>query len=159
MHDLFSTIGIVATEPNHVITADGMEVTSFRLASSGRRFDSGQKTWVDTDTNWFSVVGFRQLAAGMAASLHKGDSVLVDGRLQLKEWKDDQGRKNLTVDLVADAIGHNLRFGTSSYTRNPRASVQSASPATQEPEPAATAGDWGAPALSGELRQGEEVPF
>ena len=159
MHNQISTVGVVGTEPNHVVTADGMAVTTFQLASSGRRFDSAQKAWVDTDTNWFTVVGFRQLAAGMAASLHKGDRVLVDGRLQAKEWKNDQGHKTQQLEIVVDAIGHDLRWGTAIFAKNPRSAAPAGTAPSQDAEAAAAVGDWGAPALGGELRQGEEVPF
>ena len=34
--------GLVATTPRHLVTADNLPITSFRLASSQRRFDRGQ---------------------------------------------------------------------------------------------------------------------
>ncbi|MCU1509507.1 MAG: single-stranded DNA-binding protein [Glaciihabitans sp.] len=32
--------GLVATQPRHIVTSEGLPITSFRLASTQRRFDT-----------------------------------------------------------------------------------------------------------------------
>jgi single-strand DNA-binding protein len=117
MHDTITLIGLVATSPRHIVTADGLPITSFRLASSNRRFDRAESRWVDGETNWYSVTAFRQLALNTAASLQKGDRVLVSGKLKIRNWENGS-RSGLSVDVDADAIGPDLSWGTARYTRS-----------------------------------------
>src|SRR5665213_575590 len=69
MSDIITLTGIVATLPKAITTGEGLAITSFRLASSQRRFDRAQERWVDGDTNWYTVTAFRQLATNSAVSL------------------------------------------------------------------------------------------
>ncbi len=125
MTDTITVSGVVATEPKHVVTSEGLRITSFRLASQQRRYDRAQSKWVDAETNWFTVTAFRQLAEHAAASLHKGERVIARGRLRLREWSNGE-RAGTTVEVEADGIGHDLAWGTSEYHRVAR---------TAEPEP------------------------
>lgn len=117
MTDTITLTGLVATVPRHIITGEGLSITSFRLASAQRRFDRGTSRWIDGDTNWYTVTTFRQLAVNSATSISKGQRVVVAGRLRIREW--DSGQKTgTTVDVEADAIGHDLAWGTTSFTRS-----------------------------------------
>lgn len=123
MSEILTIVGKVATDPSTGRTTNGVPVTNFRLASTHRRFDAATNTWIDADTNWFSVAAFRQLAEHVRASLRTGDSVIVTGRLKIRDWEAN-GKHGTSVDIEADAIGHDLRWGTSSYM--PRSKVLSA---------------------------------
>lgn len=114
--DTTSVTGIIATTPRHVVTDEGLAITSFRLASSQRRFDKGQQQWVDADTNWYTVVSFRQLAHNAQASLHKGDRVVARGKLKIRNWQTDD-TSGTAVEIEADALGHDLLWGTTQFER------------------------------------------
>jgi single-strand DNA-binding protein len=116
MTDTITLTGLVATEPKHLTTVEGLAITSFRLASSLRRFDKKTSTWVDAGTNWYTVSAFRRLALGAAASLNKGDRVIVTGRLRLRDWKTAD-KAGMSIEIDADALGHDLNWGTASYQR------------------------------------------
>jgi single-strand DNA-binding protein len=116
MQDNITVTGVVATTPRHVVTPEKLPVTTFRLASTQRRFDRTEQKWVDADTNWFSVATFRQLAVNLVGSIDKGQRVVVSGRLQIKEWNNGE-KSGRDVEIVADAIGHDLSWGTSVFTR------------------------------------------
>jgi single-strand DNA-binding protein len=118
MHDTITLTGLVATVPRHVVTAEGLQITSFRLASTSRRFDKETSRWVDGETNWFTVSAFRQLATNAAVSMDKGDRVMVTGRLRIRSWENGD-RSGISVEVDADAIGHDLNWGASRYTRTP----------------------------------------
>lgn len=120
MSEILTIVGKVATDPSTGRTTSGVPVTNFRLASTHRRFDAASNSWVDADTNWFSVAAFRQLAEHARASLRTGDSVIVTGRLKIRSWESN-GKHGTSVDIEAEAIGHDLRWGTSSYM--PRSKV------------------------------------
>jgi len=117
MSDTITITGLIATTPRHVVTAEGLPITSFRLASSQRRFDKAADKWVDASTNWYTVSAFRQLAINAVPSLSKGDRVVVTGRLRVRDWQNDD-RTGTTVEIEAESIGHDLFWGTASFTRN-----------------------------------------
>ncbi|WP_217183825.1 single-stranded DNA-binding protein [Streptomyces sp. AC495_CC817] len=119
MTETLTILGRVATDPVQNQTPAGTPVTNFRLASSHRRFDAATQAWVDAGTNWYSVAAFRHLGEHVASSLRTGDSVIVTGRLKIRSW--EAGEKHGTsVDIDADAIGHDLRWGTSTFRSAPR---------------------------------------
>ena len=116
MSELLSVTGLVATTPRHLVTQDGLPITSFRLASSQRRFDRNQNKWIDGETNWYTVTSFRQLAVNSSMSVSKGDRISVLGKLRVRDW-DNGERAGTSVEIEADSIGHDLAWGTSSFTR------------------------------------------
>ncbi|WP_081998707.1 single-stranded DNA-binding protein [Sinomonas humi] len=94
-------------------------VSSFRLAVTDRRYDREASAWVDGHTNWFTVVGFRQLASNMCGSLKKGNRVIVVGKLRLKQWERD-GRVYQSAEVEAESVGHDLFWGSAKFARNPQ---------------------------------------
>ena len=116
MSELISVAGLVATTPRHLVTQDGLPITSFRLASSQRRFDRSQNKWIDGETNWFTVTGFRQLAINSSTSVSKGDRLLVAGKLRVRDW-DNGERAGTSVEIEAESIGHDLSWGSAVFTR------------------------------------------
>jgi single-strand DNA-binding protein len=117
MPDLLTLTGVVATTPRHITTNSGLDITSFRLASGQRRFDRDQKKWVDADTNWYTVTTFRQLATNLVGSVERGQHVVVTGRLRIRAWENGD-KSGTTIELEADAVGHDLCWGTSVYTKS-----------------------------------------
>ena len=116
MSEMLSVAGLVATTPRHLVTQDGLPITSFRLASSQRRFDRAQNKWIDGETNWFTVTSFRQLAINASGSVSKGDRVLVAGKLRVRDWENGE-RSGTAVEVEAESIGHDLSWGSSNFTR------------------------------------------
>jgi len=116
MTDTITLTGLVATEPKHLTTAEGLPITSFRLASSLRRFDRKTQTWVEVGTNWYTVSSFRRLAMSAAASVAKGDRVIVTGRLRLREWQNAD-KAGMSIEVDADVLGHDLNWGAAKYMR------------------------------------------
>jgi single-strand DNA-binding protein len=135
-------------------TAKGA-VAHFRVGATPRWPDRTTGAWVEGDTTWYSVTAWRALARNCAASLGKGDPVVVHGRLSAREWSGPQGSG---TDLEVDAtfVGHDLNRGTTSFART------SPGPALSPgPEPSGH-GEASADASSGaSVDQGterEEVP-
>jgi single-strand DNA-binding protein len=109
--------GIVATTPRHLVTQDGLPITSFRLAASQRRYDKAQNKWIDGETNWYTITSFRQLAVNASQSISKGDRISVAGRIRVRDW-DNGDRAGTSVEVEATHLGHDLAWGTSVYTRS-----------------------------------------
>jgi len=116
MLETITVTGLIATTPRHLITQDGLPITSFRLASSKRTFDRASMEWKDGETNWFTITAFKQLAINTAEALSKGDRIVLTGSLKVRDW--DNGERNGTsVEIEADSIGHDLSWGTSTFKR------------------------------------------
>jgi len=126
MTDTITLTGTVATDPRRVTTSTGLDITTFRLASTHRRYDEDTNTWVDGDTNWYTITTFRQLAANTHTSVQKGDRVIITGALRIREWENGD-KHGTTVDIDATTVGHDLTFGTSTWTRT-RPTVDSTNP-------------------------------
>ncbi|MGV8970486.1 MAG: single-stranded DNA-binding protein [Microbacteriaceae bacterium] len=161
MSDLLTLRGFVATTPRHLVTSEGLPITSFRLASHQRRFDRTHDKWVDGDTNWYTVTSFRALAINTAGSIAKGDRVIVAGRIRIREWENGE-RTGTTIDVEADTVGHDLLWGTASFTRTIRATTPDASTDIQPDSREETqASDSGAESdrRSDLVSSGVETPF
>ena len=140
MSDQITIVGNVAGDPRHTQTPSGIPITTFRVASSPRRFDRTTEKWVDGETNWFSVSAFRALAMNAAASLQRGERVIVTGRLRIRTWEKGD-RSGTAVEIDAEAIGHDLLWGTSRFERGgPREAGRPASSPVD-------AGGWHAPGV------------
>ena len=136
MPDIITVTGLVATVPRYLVTTEGLPITSFRLASTQRRFDRSQERWIDGETNWYTITGFRQLAINVAASVKKGDRVVITGKLKIRDWENGE-RTGTTIEIDAEALGHDLMWGSSSFTRSVATNAGAAAagfPATIAPE-------------------------
>lgn len=116
MADTITIVGNVATVPERGSTATGIPTLNFRMATNHRRPD-GAGGWIDASTNWFEIKTYRALAENAAASLTKGDAIIVTGRLKLREWENKDGKRGVSVEVEADSLGHDLRRGRSVYHR------------------------------------------
>ena len=116
MSDSFSVTGLVATTPRHLVTQDGLPITSFRLAASTKKFDKQANRWAEGETNWFTVTAFRQLAINSATSISKGDRVVVMGRLRVRDW-DNGERAGTSVEIEAETLCHDMVWGSSTFVR------------------------------------------
>ncbi|WP_108250934.1 single-stranded DNA-binding protein [Planctomonas deserti] len=152
MTDTITLTGFVATAPRHLVTGEGLPITSFRLASTQRRYDRRAAEWVDGETNWYTVTGFRQLAVHTAASVAKGDRVIVTGRLRIRDWSSGE-RSGTTIEVEAEALGHDLSWGTAAFTRAaPSAVLRGGATAGGD---TATAGRSAAPTSNGAVESAD----
>ena|SRR5690554_1021401 len=116
-NDVYVTVaGWVAKAPELRITADKTEWTSLRIASTPRRRQADGQ-WTDGKTEWFEVKAWGELADNITKCVEKGHPVVVTGRLSTDEWRTNEGadRKNLVIN--AQAIGHDLSRGRSTFVR------------------------------------------
>jgi len=139
--DTVTLTGVVATKPENVRTSTGLTVTNFRLASSQRRFDRATSTWVDGDTNWYTVNAYRWMANNVANSLQVGNHVVLTGRLRVRNWTSGD-KRGTAIEVDVDSIGHDLAFGVSHFTRLKAAAPAgeaggSVADAAPEPDPSA----------------------
>lgn len=126
-------VGNLAADPEYRRLDNNAEVTNFRVGSTRRRYDKDSGTWVDLETSWWRVSCWRGLAVNTAASLRKGDRVVVVGRVRTNFWEKEDGRSGTSVEIEADAVGHDLAWGTSKFQRIVR-SERLELPTVEDPE-------------------------
>ncbi len=67
--------------------------------------------------NWYTVTSYRQLATNAVGSVQKGDRVIVSGRLRIRDWESGE-KRGTNVEIDADALGHDLSWGKSVFSRS-----------------------------------------
>ncbi|WP_431892012.1 single-stranded DNA-binding protein [Cellulosimicrobium funkei] len=155
--------GFVATTPTLFRSQSGNDFTSFRIAQTRRYLDRERGEWVDGRTLWFTVKAWKNTARNVALSLHKGDPVVVTGRLSLDEWDGPDGpRTSLVVE--ATALGPDLTLGEARFTRTVHRRDEDATRRTEggpadvadgdPPAPAGTLDPTGVPDTSGGVESG-----
>lgn len=155
MGDFITVRGFVATDITTSTTPGGVATASFRIGSTGRRYDRSAGAWVDGHTNWFRVQGYRQLAGNLACSIRKGQPVIVTGRLRMRSWERD-GRIYHSAEIDADSVGHDLTLGSANFIRTVKNNAQTApeDAAPAEDGPDAADSDFGESGFT----EGEETP-
>lgn len=126
MANQISLRGFVSSEIETNTMDNGLVIGKFRMGSNIRRVDPITNQWVDGRTNWFRVNTFRSLAQNTMASIHKGDRILVVGKLRISPFVRKDGTPGTNVEIDAESVGPDLQFGTASYHR-----LKSARPAGQ----------------------------
>jgi single-strand DNA-binding protein len=114
---MVTLVGHVATEPALRFTTGGARVTSFRLASTERRFDKGVNGWRDAYTTFFTVTTWRTMAENVLASVTKGQPVVVHGRLRDSSYEAKDGHWRTVLEVEAFALGHDLSRGVSTFEK------------------------------------------
>jgi len=100
-----TVVGNLVDTPQRRVLDNGTSVTTFRVASTARRFDREKSTWIDRDTLFVRVTCWRQLGDNAARSLIKGDPVVVHGRYFSRQYEVEE-QKRTAYDLEAYTIGH-----------------------------------------------------
>ena len=107
MNSTVTLIGNLTRDPEVRVT-NGNSLTRIGVAVDRRFAVNGG---FETRVSYFSVVMWGTLAENVATSLHRGDRVIVNGRLEQSTWKaDDQTRS--AIEVVADEVGPSLRWAT-----------------------------------------------
>jgi single-strand DNA-binding protein len=82
--------------------ANGTAQAQFSLAVN-RNYRGPDGDWKE-DTEWFNVVAWRDLAERISQSVTKGKQLYIEGRLQTRNWDDDQGVKHYRTEVIANSI-------------------------------------------------------
>lgn len=130
MQDIDITItGNVCSDVTQRDLGDNRAVTSFRIVSTPRVHQNG--AWTDGPASFFSVGCFGALGRNVFASIHRGDPIVVRGRLRIRTWESD-GVQRMSADVAANAVGFDLTMGTAAFQRQQR-QAPAASSAPLEP--------------------------
>lgn len=111
-------IGRLTRDPELRYTPAGVAVTQFTLAID-RPFTNSQTR--EREADFINIVTWRQLAETCANYLRKGRLTAVEGRIQVRNYDNNEGRKVYVTEVVAD----NVRFLESSGAGREEGSVTS----------------------------------
>ncbi len=142
MHDTTVTlVGNLVEDPRFSISDQGLARVRFRVASTSRRFDRATDAWIDGDTLFLTVIGWRSLAEHCHDSLRKGDRVVVFGRLRRREWTTADGQARAQLEIDADAVGPDLQRAAVMVVRPRRDAVRSETPVVDPVVPSAASSE------------------
>ena len=94
-------IGNLTRDPDLRYTAAGTAVANLRLAVNRTFTVQGERR---EETLFIDVVAWGKQAEACAEYLAKGSAILVDGRLQSREYEAKDGGKRTVVEVVADTV-------------------------------------------------------
>jgi single-strand DNA-binding protein len=118
--------GYVAKEPAFKTLASGASFANFRIAFTERRRNRQTGEWSDGDTTFLGVKCFRTLAENVVGSLHKGEPVMVRGRLFTRKFTGADGQERSEMQVDASSVGHDLSRGVAIFSRTRKAARGSA---------------------------------
>ena len=100
-------VGNVTKDPELRYTTGGRGVASFGLAVNRRYQVNGE--WQE-QVSFFNVVAWGDLGENAAASINKGNRVIVTGRLEQRSYETKEGEKRNVTEVIADELGPSLRW-------------------------------------------------
>ncbi len=95
-------IGNLGADPEIRRTQSGQAVATLRIATN--------EAWNDRNgarqerTEWHRVILWGKLAELAEKYMKKGRQIYVEGRLQTRQWQDQQGQTRYTTEIVAQAV-------------------------------------------------------
>jgi single-strand DNA-binding protein len=93
--------------------------TTLRVAQSERHPKRGEPgQWVDSEASYYDVTTYRGMGENAARCLRKGQPVVVTGKLRVRDYQRPDGSWGKAVEIDASALGHDLRWGVTSFIRN-----------------------------------------
>lgn len=102
-------MGRLARDPELRRTQSGTAVASFTLAVD-RDYKAASG---DRETDWIDCVAWRQAGEFVSRYFTKGRMAVVEGRLQIRDWTDNNGNKRRSTEVLVE----NIYFGDSKNTK------------------------------------------
>ena len=146
-------IGRLGQDPEIRYTQSGSAVANVTIATNDYWTDKqGGK---QERTEWHSLVLWGKLADLAQSYLKKGSQVYVEGRLQTRDWEDQQGQKHYKTEVVVTT----MQFLDSKMADSSSNTEYSATAAAPQSNPAQNA-----PAEANAAQQGDDyikddIPF
>ncbi len=94
-------LGNLTRDPEVRYTPNGIAVASFAIAVN-RKYKQGDET--KDEVSYIDIVVFGKQAESCGQYIGKGDSVLIDGRLQQRRWETEEGQKRNKLEVVAQSV-------------------------------------------------------
>ena len=146
-------IGRLGQDPEIRYTQSGSAVANATIATNDYWTDKqGGK---QERTEWHSLVLWGKLADLAQSYLKKGSQVYVEGRMQTRDWEDQQGQKHYKTEVVVTT----MQFLDAKMSDNGSNTEYSTAPAAPQSKPAATAPAESKSAPQGDDYIKDDIPF
>lgn len=99
---MITVVGNLVADPEQK-TAGGQKLAKMRIATNERKKNSDGQ-WVDGNTTYIDVTCWRKLAEA-SSSLHKGQKVIVYGKLKGREYPRKDGTTGYGYEIEASDLG------------------------------------------------------
>ena len=81
---------------------DKSQLVKFSLATNETYYNNkGEKV---TETTWHNVVAWGKTAEIIEKYAHKGDKIMVEGKLSNRSYEDKDGQKRYITEVVAQEV-------------------------------------------------------
>ncbi len=110
-------MGRLVRDPELRRTGSGIAVASFRVAVDR---DFAPKDGGERKADFIDCVAWRQTGEFISKYFTKGRMIVVDGRLEMRDWTDKDGNKRTSAEIVVSNayFGDSKRDGGDSYNGN-----------------------------------------
>ena len=99
-------MGRLVRDPELRRTGSGVAVASFRIAVDR---DYSPKDGGERKADFIDCVAWRQTGEFISKYFAKGRMIVVDGRLEMRDWTDKEGNKRTSAEVIVE----NAYFGDS----------------------------------------------
>ena len=99
-------MGRLVRDPELRRTGSGVAVASFRIAVDR---DYSPKDGGERKADFIDCVAWRQTGEFISKYFTKGRMIVVDGRLEMRDWTDKEGNKRTSAEVIVE----NAYFGDS----------------------------------------------
>lgn len=97
--------GNVGQDPKITTFQDGGKVAQFTLATTERGFKTKDGKEIPDKTDWHNIVVKRTGLAGVCEQfVRKGTPLLVQGRIETRDYTDTSGQKRYITEIVVEEM-------------------------------------------------------
>ena len=107
-------VGNITDDPELRYTQSGAALAGFTVAVSHRSKHNGE--WQDVNDGFFRCTAWRGVAENASRTLHKGDRVLVVGKLTQRNF-EVEGQKRSAVEIQVQHVGPDLQFAIAEISK------------------------------------------
>ena len=138
-------MGRLVRDPELRRTGSGVAVASFRVAVDR---DFVPKDGGERKADFIDCVAWRQTGEFVSKYFTKGRMIIVNGRLEMRDWTDKDGNKRTSAEIVADNVyfGDSRRDSESSNSSYSNNSYGGNNSSNSYSAPAPSYGGYSAPA-------------
>jgi single-strand DNA-binding protein len=123
-------VGRIVNDPEMRYAQSGTQITKFRIAVSRTRVQEGQQ-----DTDFINIVCFGKTAEFVAQYMDKGSLVGVEGRIQIRQYDDDEGRRTWYTEIAAGSVQALESRQEAERRRAASGSQPAQQPSPEQPQP------------------------
>jgi len=95
--------GNLVFDPDFQVTSTGISRCKLRIACNERKKDD-KGAWSDGEASFFDIVLWRETAEAAADQFHKGQAILVVGKVRVSKYEDKNGVERTAVEIIGEEV-------------------------------------------------------